>query len=103
MVVRKPTAVMGAWGRGKGNAYAAMLLAKNLILIDRAQRQTIPMDQFRYGGYVLMLLFFGGGAGERESGELRIDPFFNIGFYSYVTRSIEVCMYVGNTKCVQPP
>jgi hypothetical protein len=57
----------GGLGEGKRNAFAAMPLAKNLTLTDRARRQTIPRDQFCFGGCVLVLLFFWGGAGERES------------------------------------
>jgi hypothetical protein len=83
-----------------------MLLAEHLILIDCARRRTIPMDELCYGGSVLVVLLFWEGPGVRNSKELQIELFLlNIGFNFYVTHSIKVCMYVGNTytKCVQPP
>jgi hypothetical protein len=65
----------GPGGEGRGNPFAATLLAEHLILIDHARRRTILMDKFRDGGSVLVLLFFWEGVGERDSNELRIDLF----------------------------
>ena len=56
--------------------YAAEMLAKNQIPIDRAQQQTMPMACVRYCGCVVGLSPSAVLRGEREGDELRKGSFF---------------------------
>jgi hypothetical protein len=56
--------------------YAAAMLAKNQITIDRAQRRTMPMACVCYCGCVVGLSLSAVLRGEREGDKLRKGSFF---------------------------
>jgi hypothetical protein len=64
----------------------------------------MPMVYVCYGGCVIGLLLLAGWREEPKSSKLQIGRFFgSFGYNSYVNRSIILCMYVDNTKCLRPP